>query len=140
MNKSVDMKNSPAHKKRSMMKFLLLSLLLFVVHPHGRFLMSAVINMTNHFKLSLVPWYVPFEATLQAQLGAAHPLDLIHKHRIISPNYPLVLIIHRQHLLPPVHVLRTEPCRTDLYCFSEERRRFFFFISRAERDLNDSPV
>lgn len=83
-----------------MMKLLLPSLLLFVVPPYGRLLMSIVINMTNHLQLSLVPWYVPFEATLQAQLGVAHPVDLVHKHRIISPNYPVALIIHRQP--PPV--------------------------------------
>lgn len=57
--------------------------------------MSAVINLTNHLQLSPVPWYVPFEATLQALLGVAHPIDLVHKHRIISPNYPVVIIIHQ---------------------------------------------
>lgn len=40
-----------------MMKFLFLSL--------GWFLMSVVINMTNHLQLSLVSWYMPFEAVLQ---------------------------------------------------------------------------
>lgn len=62
--------------------------------------MSALINMTNHLQLILVPWYMPFEAMLQAQLGVAHPVDLVHKHRIISPNYPVALIIHLQ---PPKH-------------------------------------
>lgn len=88
-----------------MTKLLLPSLLLFVVPPCGRLLMSIVINMTNHLQLSPVPWYVPFGATLQAQLGVAHPVDLVHKHRIISPNYPVVLIIHRRHPHPPLYVL-----------------------------------
>lgn len=73
---------------------------LFVVPPFGKFHMSVVINMTNHFQLNLVPWCMPFEATLQAQLGVAHPADLVHKHRIISPNYPVALII-QQHPTPP---------------------------------------
>lgn len=58
-------------------------------------LLSVVINMTNHFQLLLFPWYMPFEAVLEAKLGVAHHADLLYKHWIISPSYPLALIIHQ---------------------------------------------
>lgn len=111
-------------------------LLHFVVAPYGKFLMSVVIYMTNHFQLILVPWYMPFEATLQARLGVAHPVDLVHKHWIISPSYLAALIIHRQPTLLCMCCIQILAEMT--YIAFGERETVGF--SSAEEDLNDSPV
>lgn len=78
---------------------------------------SVVINMTNHIQLILFPWYMPFEATLQAQLGVAHQFDLIHKQWIISPS----CFNYSSATRPPLYVLHTVPCRNDLHCNSEAK-------------------
>lgn len=38
-----------------------------------------------------------------------------------------------------LYVLHADPCTTDLYCITEQRQ-WFVFISRAELDLNASPL
>lgn len=90
--------------------------------------MSVVINMTNHFQLILFPWYMPFEATLQAQLGVAHHVDLLHKHWIISPSYPAALIIHRQ---PTLLCMCCIQILAGMTYIAFQRRNGGFFISRA---------
>lgn len=117
-----------------MMKFLLLSFALCCCSL-WRVVMSVVINMTNHFQLILFPWYMPFEATLQAKLGVAHHVDLLYKHWIISPSYPVPLIIHQQ---PALLCMRCIQILAGMTYIAFQRRTAGF--SSEEQDLNDSPV
>lgn len=115
------MMNSPEHSD----EILSLSLCCCTL---WRVVMSVVINMTNHFQLILFPWYMPFEATLQAQLGVAHHVDLLHKHWIISPSYLAALIIHRQ---PTLLCMCCIQILAGMTYIAFQKRNCGFFISRA---------